>query len=93
MNRTHLFFGVLNRMFTYRIPWFHKHNSKGYHSLVPGLNSIFLEMVWVPLNEHSFHLVSIKTLIVFNFTWHRCPAKLQVCLCVWGVGVCVSYKL
>ena len=24
-------------------------NSKGYHSLVPGLISIFLEMVWVPL--------------------------------------------
>ena len=25
-------------------------NSKGYHSFVPGLISIFLEMVWVPLN-------------------------------------------
>ena len=24
-------------------------NSKDYHSLVPGLISIFLEMVWVPL--------------------------------------------
>ena len=24
-------------------------NSKGYHSLVPGLISIFLETVWVPL--------------------------------------------
>ena len=24
-------------------------NSKGYHSLVPGLITIFLEMVWVPL--------------------------------------------
>ena len=26
-------------------------NSKGYHSLVPGLISIFLETVWVPLSE------------------------------------------
>ena len=35
-------FGVLYRMVTYRIPWFHsKINSKGYHSLVPGLISIF----------------------------------------------------
>ena len=25
--------------------------SKGYHSLVPGLISIFLETVWVPLNS------------------------------------------
>ena len=25
--------------------------SKGYHSLVPGLNSIFLETVWVPLTN------------------------------------------
>ena len=31
-------FGVLYRMFTYRIPWFHSRiDSKGYHSLVPGL--------------------------------------------------------
>ena len=29
-------FRVLYRMFTYRISWFHI-NSKGYHSLVPGL--------------------------------------------------------
>ena len=43
-------FGVLYRLldiefygFTSRI------NSKGYHSLVPGLISIFLETVWVPL--------------------------------------------
>ena len=34
--------GVLYRMFTYIISWF--------HSLVPGLISIFLEMVWVPLD-------------------------------------------
>ena len=34
-------FGVHVPMFTYRIPWFHKQNSKGYHSLVPGLISIF----------------------------------------------------
>ena len=27
-----------------------RYNSKGYHSLVPCLISIFLEMVWVPLN-------------------------------------------
>ena len=26
-------------------------NSKGYHSFVPGLITIFLEMVWVPLNN------------------------------------------
>ena len=26
--------------------------SKGYHSLVPGLISIFLEMVWVPSISH-----------------------------------------
>ena len=47
-------FGVLYHMVTYRILWFQKRNytcnSKGYHSLVPGLISIFLEMVWVPLN-------------------------------------------
>ena len=34
-------FGVLYRMITYRIPWFQSRiNSKGYHSLVPGLISI-----------------------------------------------------
>ena len=26
-------------------------NSKGYHSMLPGLVSIFLETVWVPSNE------------------------------------------
>ena len=36
-------FGVMYHIVTYRI------NSKGYHSLVPGLISIFLEMVWFPL--------------------------------------------
>ena len=35
-------FEVLYSMVTYRIPWFHKQiNSKGYHSLVPGLILIF----------------------------------------------------
>ena len=43
-------FGVLYCMVTYRTPWFTRRiNSKGYHSLVPGLISIFLETVWVPL--------------------------------------------
>ena len=46
-------FGVLYRMVTYRIPRFHKQNYKDYHSLVPGLISIFLETVWVPLKRHS----------------------------------------
>ena len=35
---------------------FHGFNSRidfrGYHFLVPGLISTFLEMVWVPLNNH-----------------------------------------
>ena len=44
-------FGVLYRMFTYRIPRFQSgNNSKRYHSLVPDLISTFLEMVWVPLS-------------------------------------------
>ena len=35
-------FGVLFHMFTYRIPWFTSRiNSNGYHSLVPGLISVF----------------------------------------------------
>ena len=43
-------FGVWYHMVTYRIPLFTSIiNSKGYHSLVPGLISIFLETVWVPL--------------------------------------------
>ena len=29
-------------------------NSKGYHSLVPGLISIFFETVWVPLNYYYY---------------------------------------
>ena len=34
--------GVLYPMVTYRIPWFHNRiNSKGYHSLVPGLTLFF----------------------------------------------------
>ena len=40
-------FGVLYHMFKYRIT--SRINSKGYHSLVSGLISIFLETVWVPL--------------------------------------------
>ena len=44
-------FGVLYHIVTYRILLFHKQiNSKDYHTLVPGLISIFLETVWVPLN-------------------------------------------
>ena len=35
-------------------------NSKGYHSLVPGLISIFLEMVWIPLNIHVIHVDWLK---------------------------------
>ena len=31
-------------------------NSKGYHSLVPGLISIFLETVWVPLILHDSNI-------------------------------------
>ena len=43
-------FGVLYCMFTYKIPWFQSRiDSKGYHSLVPGLISILLDTVWVPL--------------------------------------------
>ena len=35
-------------------------NSKGYHSLVPGLISIFSEMVWVPLNV----VIKVKLMII-----------------------------
>ena len=28
---------------------------QGYHTLVPGLDSNFLEMVWVPLMPYSFY--------------------------------------
>ena len=43
-------FGVLYCMVTYRFHGFTSRiNSQGYHSLVPGLISKFLEMVWVPL--------------------------------------------
>ena len=42
-------FGVLYRIYTYRIHGFTiRINSRGYHSLVPGLITI-LETVWVPL--------------------------------------------
>ena len=37
-------------MVTYRIPGFHKQNSKGYNFLDHGLIS-FLETVWVPLMD------------------------------------------
>ena len=50
-------FRVLYRMFTYRIPWFHKQN---YHSLVPGLMSNFLEMVRVPLNKPCLALPTLR---------------------------------
>ena len=45
-------FGVLYHVFAYRIPYSVRSriNSKGYHSLVPSLISIFLETVWVPLS-------------------------------------------
>ena len=47
-------FGVLYHMVTYRVHGFTSRiNSKGYHPSVPGLISIFLEMVWVPLILHS----------------------------------------
>ena len=58
-------FGVLYRIvrlpkefhgFTSRI------NSKGYHSLVPGLISIVLETVWVPLIPLNKLLVCSKML-------------------------------
>ena len=39
-------------------------NSKGYHSLVPGLTSIFLETVWVPLKFSTFLI--IFTSVVFS---------------------------
>ena len=40
-------FRVLYRMVTYRISWFHRQNNfKGYHSLVPGLISIFQKCYW-----------------------------------------------
>ena len=31
-------------------------NSKGYHSLAPGLISICLETVWVPLNVYMYYM-------------------------------------
>ena len=53
-------FGVLYCMVTYIIE-FHgftsRINSKGYHSLVPGLISIFLQTVWVPLKCLAHKLV------------------------------------
>ena len=54
-------FGILYRMVTYRIPRFTSRiNSKGYHSLVPGLISIFVETLLVPLTwpRHSTILKS-----------------------------------
>ena len=43
-------FGVLYHIVTIEFHGFTSRiNSKGYHSLVPSLISIFLEMVWVPL--------------------------------------------
>ena len=58
MNRTHLFLTV-NAKFESCTVWlpieFHgftsRINFKGYHSLVPGLISIFSETVWVPLTK------------------------------------------
>ena len=41
-------------------------NSKGYHSLVPGLISIFLEMVWVPLRLHV-HMKTQKLMVNAHF--------------------------
>ena len=53
-------FGVLYSMITYRI------NFTGYHFLVPGLISIFFEMVWVPLSMSD--LIKIKVMVVYlNF--------------------------
>ena len=43
-------------------------DSKGYHSLVPGLISIFLETVWVPLK------ISSETKVILRY-W------LQLVLC------------
>ena len=59
-------FRVLYSMVTYRIPWFHNRiNSKGYHSLVLGLISIFLETVWVPLIIAA-QIMDIKGLLLFS---------------------------
>ena len=44
-------------------------NSKGYHSLVPGLISIFLERVWVPLIIPNFS--SIATLFTTKLITKR----------------------
>ena len=72
MNKTHLFLTVNTNTTNSesRIIWlpieFHgftsRINSKGYNSLVPGLISIFLEMVWVPLNKK---LLLLKLLLLF----------------------------
>ena len=74
-------FGILYLLefhgFTSRI------NSKGYHSLVPGLISVFIEMVWVPLTLtltfrlcQALSLVEIKCSVALSFLktslfiWH-----------------------
>ena len=42
-------------------------NSKGYHSLVPGLISIFLETVWVPLKANKSHCIKLNLITLHNF--------------------------
>ena len=68
MNSTHPFLTVNTNVclpiefhvFTIRI------NSRGYHSLVPGLISIFLETVWVPLKMKR-KIINIMLIYVYMY--------------------------
>ena len=87
MNRTHLFLTKHKHMMTNLescsvcLPLeFHgftsRINSKGYHSLVPGLILIFLETVWVPLRINnkfvSYNLVQTCLITVLIFIFFSC---------------------
>ena len=48
-------------------------NSKGYHSLVPGLISTFLETVWVPLKNSGLKENRIGYLHIVWLVLHTSP--------------------
>ena len=43
-------------------------NSNCYHSLVPGLISICLETVWVPLIKLFYYVLILKTIDIYPFS-------------------------
>ena len=65
-------FGVLYCMYvTCRIQWFYMQiSSRGYHSLVPGLISIFLETVWVPLINVKKQCLTVNNSVLTDTHTH-----------------------